>query len=97
MRLPREFRFSGDEVYIKKVGRGVIPIPKDDPWEMFEESLDGFTEDYMEGKRIQPPLEDREKMRPAGAVSSKPGLHDNLWRLCAHLPGQERVQQLVAN
>ena len=32
-------------------------IPKDDPWEMFEESLSEFTEDYMKGERIQHPLE----------------------------------------
>jgi antitoxin VapB len=61
VRLPKEFQFSGDEVYIKKAGRGVILIPKDDPWEMFEQSLGEFTEDYMEGKRLQPPLEDREQ------------------------------------
>ena len=55
VRLPKEFQFSGDEVYIKKAGRGVILIPKDEPWEMFEQSLGEFTEDYMEGKRVQPP------------------------------------------
>ena len=60
VRLPREFQFSGDEVYIKKAGRGIILIPKDDPWQMFEESPGEFTEDYMEGKRVQLPLEDRE-------------------------------------
>lgn len=61
VRLPKEFQFSGSEVYIKKSGRSVILIPKDDPWEMFEQSLGEFTEDYMEEKRIQPPLEEREK------------------------------------
>ena len=60
VRLPKEFQFSGDEVYIKKAGRGVILIPKDEPWEMFEQSLGEFTKDYMEGKRHQPPLADRE-------------------------------------
>jgi len=60
VRLPKEFQFSGDEVYIKKAGRGVILIPKDEPWEMFEQSLGEFTEDYLDGKRPQLPLEDRE-------------------------------------
>ena len=55
VRLPKEFQFSGDEVYIKKAGRGVILIPKDEPWEMFELSLDEFTEDFMEGKEFSPP------------------------------------------
>lgn len=59
VRLPREFRFDADEVYIKKVGRGVILIPKDDPWEMFEEGLGEFTEDFLRGERMQPSLENR--------------------------------------
>ena len=57
VRLPKEFQFRGDEVYIKRVGRNVILIPKDEPWEMFEQSLGEFTEDYMEGQRTQPSLE----------------------------------------
>ncbi len=61
VRLPKEFQFNGNEVYIKKAANGVILIPKDEPWAMFEESLDEFTDDYMEGPRIQPPLEDREE------------------------------------
>ena len=60
VRLPKEFQFSGDEVYIKKAGRGVILIPKDEPWETFEQSLGEFTRDYMEGTRSQPTQEDRE-------------------------------------
>ncbi|MHC1728752.1 MAG: antitoxin [Syntrophobacteraceae bacterium] len=60
VRLPKEFQFSGNEVFIKKSGRSVILTPKDVPWEMFEQSLGEFTEDYMEGNRIQPPLDDRE-------------------------------------
>ena len=61
VRLPKEFQFSGDEVYIKRAGRGVILIPKDEPWELFEQSLGEFTEDFMEGERRQPPLEHREE------------------------------------
>ncbi len=60
VRLPKEFQFSGNEVYIKRTGRGLILIPKDEPWEMFEESLGEFTKDFMEGGRIQPALEGRE-------------------------------------
>jgi antitoxin VapB len=33
VRLPKEFRFSGDEVYIKKVGYTVMLFPKDRLWE----------------------------------------------------------------
>lgn len=50
VRLPKEFRFDGDEVFIKKFGKGVILFPKDDDvlWETFMEGVYGFTDDYFE-------------------------------------------------
>jgi antitoxin VapB len=59
VRLPKEFRFEGKEVYIKRIGRNVILMPKDDPWDSLESSLDQFTEDFM-AERKQPDGEDRE-------------------------------------
>ena len=47
VRLPKEFRFSGDEVYIKKVGHVVMLFPKNHVWETFLEGLDSFTDDFM--------------------------------------------------
>ena len=32
VRLPKEFRFEGDEVYVKRVSGGVILLSKRDPW-----------------------------------------------------------------
>lgn len=32
VRLPKEFRFEGDEVYVKKVAGGVVLLSKADPW-----------------------------------------------------------------
>jgi antitoxin VapB len=61
VRIPKEFQFKGNEVYIKKVGSGIMLIPKEDPWELFEQSLTEFTEDYMEGERVQRRLEIREE------------------------------------
>ncbi len=49
--LPREFQFKGTEVYIKRLGRMVVLIPKEDPWEPLISSLDQFTEDYMAERR----------------------------------------------
>ena len=45
VRLPKEFKFEGNEVYIKKVGRLVILIPQNDPWESLMDSLDKFSDD----------------------------------------------------
>lgn len=59
VRLPKEYRFSGTDVYIKKIGNMVILLPKDNPWESFFDSLDQFSEDYMEDRR-QPEQGDRE-------------------------------------
>ncbi len=59
VRLPKEYRFEGTEVYVNKVGDTVILFPKDDPWGRFFESLDAFTDDFM-NERKQPPLQKRE-------------------------------------
>lgn len=59
VRLPKEFRFPGSDVFIKKVGQLVILIPKDDPWASLANSLDQFTDDFMES-RDQPRQDSRE-------------------------------------
>ncbi|MGA9539118.1 MAG: type II toxin-antitoxin system VapB family antitoxin [Desulfobacterales bacterium] len=61
VRLPKEFRFSGDDVFINKIGKIVLLIPKDDPWASMANSLDQFTDDYME-TRDQPPQGSREPL-----------------------------------
>ncbi len=48
VRLPKEFRFSGDDVFIKKIGNMVVLFPKDDPWAPLVNSLDQFSDDFME-------------------------------------------------
>lgn len=60
VRLPKECRFSGDEVYVKKVGTAVMLYPKDQVWETFLNGLDGFSDDFLaEGRDqgAQPPRE----------------------------------------
>jgi len=61
IRLPKNFRFSGNDVFIRKIGKIVILIPKDDPWASLANSLDQFTDDYME-TRNQPTQESRETL-----------------------------------
>ena len=47
VRLPKEFRFDGEEVYIKKVGEAVVLLPREDSWRTLYESLGSFSEDFM--------------------------------------------------
>jgi len=61
VRLPKDFRFAGEDVYIKKVGKMVILIPRDDPWSSLINSLDQFTDDFMES-REQPNQTQRENL-----------------------------------
>ena len=56
--LPREFQFKGSEVYIKRIGRMVVLIPKENPWELLIDSLDQFTDDFM-AERRQPAMAER--------------------------------------
>ena len=60
VRLPKDFRFSDKDVYIQKIGRMVILLPKDDPWSSLVDSLDHFTDDFME-TRDQPTQNNREE------------------------------------
>ena len=32
IRLPREFRFEGDHVFLKRVGNGVLILPSEQSW-----------------------------------------------------------------
>ncbi len=57
--LPSEFRVESKNVYIKKMGNVMVLIPGDNPWQTFFESLDLFTDDYMQD-RGQPPQQERE-------------------------------------
>ena len=48
VRLPKDCRFSGDEVGIMKVGEVVLLYPKGRENELFLSSLGGFTDDFFE-------------------------------------------------
>jgi antitoxin VapB len=51
VRLPKDYRFAGDEVYIKKVGNSVFLYPKDKAWETFMDGVNGFTDDFFPAGR----------------------------------------------
>jgi antitoxin VapB len=61
VRLPKDCRFSGGDVYITKVEGIVMLIPKAKPWASLIGSLDRFTDDFM-GVREQPRQEERDEL-----------------------------------
>ena len=58
VRLPKEFRFEDDEVFIKKTGSVVLLIPKRSSWDSLLNSLEKFSSDYMD-ERGQPSRQTR--------------------------------------
>ena len=63
VRLPRDYRFEGTEVYIKKVGNAVVLLPLGEFWQPLVESLGMFTDDFMD-RREQGENQEREDLFP---------------------------------
>ena len=61
VRLPKDCRFSGSDVYVKKFQGMVMLIPKDNPWASLVNSLEQFTDDFMI-TREQPEQQSRENL-----------------------------------
>ena len=59
VRLPKAFRFEGNEVYIKKVSGGVLLIQKKRSlWDIWEQNLMKYEEPFMT-ERNQPENQDK--------------------------------------
>ena len=62
VRLPKAFRFKGNEVYVKKTSEGVLLIPKDGSiWTVWEENLMKHGKPFMTD-RNQPEQQGREDL-----------------------------------
>jgi len=59
VRLPKEFRFKDDHVFIKKSGNVVLLIPVKNSWDTLFDSLDKFSDDFM-SERKDPKAQTRE-------------------------------------
>ena len=62
VRLPKEFQFSGENVYIKKIGGAVILFPVEKEWEVFLHGLNSFSDDFMSEGRFQGLDQGREEL-----------------------------------
>ncbi len=53
VRLPKEYRFRGDEVVIKRMGNAVVLLPKDDPWKVMFDDLVEFPQVFTISREQQ--------------------------------------------
>ena len=51
VRLPKDCRLPGTDVYVKKYEGMVILFPKGNPWSTLVKSLDQFSDDFMTNRK----------------------------------------------
>lgn len=61
VRIPKEFQLDEDEVEILKRGNTLVLRPKKKSWAALIESLQKFTDDFMEKGRNQPAIQKRDR------------------------------------
>lgn len=60
VRLPKQYRFQGDSVLIKRVGRAVVLLPRTSSWDSLREALEMF-EPGLQLAREQPARAERRR------------------------------------
>ena len=62
VRLPKECRFSDDEVLVNKIGEIVMLIPKSSKWSGFLSGLNMFSADFMSDGRESQTEQERDSL-----------------------------------
>jgi len=62
IRLPKECRFTSDEVMVNKIGDIVILLPKQNKWDSFMRAIDMFSDDFMADGRATDMVQEREEL-----------------------------------
>lgn len=52
VRLPKKFRFSGEEVLVQRLGQAVMLVPKEESWQTFLNGINSFSDDFLEEGRF---------------------------------------------
>jgi antitoxin VapB len=60
VRLPKEFRMKGEQVYVKRMGNAIVLLPYNTPWQSLVDSLSLFSDDFMSSRK-QPPTQKRDQ------------------------------------
>ena len=61
VRIPKEFRFETDEVFIEREGQRIILTPKPKSWKTYFQEGKRFSDDFPDSIEDSPP-EEREKL-----------------------------------
>jgi len=62
VRLPKEFRFEGKEVHIKRVGQAVVLLPLGHGWSSLAGAIDLFSDDFMPSREQPTAQQQRESL-----------------------------------
>ena len=57
VRIPNDLRLPDGILRIEKIGGVILLIPNNDPWKLFDESLNGFSDDFLADGRNQPEMQ----------------------------------------
>ena len=60
VRLPKQYRFEGDSVLIKRIGRAVVLLPRSSTWDSLQDAL-GMFEPGLRLERRQPARAERRR------------------------------------
>ena len=60
IRLPKECRFSSDEVMVNKIGDIVILLLKQNNWDSFMKAIEMFSDDFMADGRATDIVQEHE-------------------------------------
>ncbi len=62
VRLPKEYRFTSDEVMVNKIGDIVLLLPVTNKWDSFMKAIDLFSDDFMTDGRAMDQVQEREEL-----------------------------------
>lgn len=62
VRLPKEYRFQGEEVAVNKIGDVVLLMPSENKWAGFLNGLSLFSDDFMNEGRVDSVEQEREAL-----------------------------------
>ena len=47
VRLPKNYRFPGKQVFLRKIGKAVVLLPEESSWDTLIESTAMFSDDFL--------------------------------------------------